>query len=357
MARQPFSSVTDQVAEALLDGIRQRRWTDVMPGRVALARELGVNHKTVEAAMKTLEKAGWLERQGSGKGRRITPQETPAPSALRIMILCYEENDVFRQDLLRLLHRLLAAGHVAGFADASLRQLGMNLNRIARFVQKTKADAWIVVAGPREVLEWFAARPTPALALYGRHAQIRMASAGPNKSAALHELVARFIGLGHRRISMLVRAEQRKPTPGHAMRLFREQLETNGIKTSAYNIPDWGGAPEELHRILDSLFRHTPPTALIIDDTALFLATIQHLAGIGVVVPDQVSIACTDSDPSFEWCRPTIAHIAWDAQPAINHAVKWANNISRGKDDRSRFTSKAKLVMGGTIGPVPGKTR
>ena len=316
MAKQSFSSVTDQVTETLLDGIRQRRWTGEMPGRMALARELGVNHKTVDTALKTLEKAGWLEPQGSGKGRRITPREMPAPSAMRIVILCYEKNDVSRQDLLCLLHRLLAAGHLASFAETSLRQLGMNLKRIARFVEKTEADAWIVVAGPREVLEWFAARPAPAFALYGRYPEVRMASAGPNKSAAQQELVARLIGHGHRHISMLVREERRKPGPGRAERLFLEQLEANGIKTSAYNLPDWGDTPEELHRILDSLFRHTPPTALIIDDTALFLATMQHLARIGIVAPEQVSLACTDSDPSFEWCRPTIAHIAWDTQPS-----------------------------------------
>lgn len=324
-----------------------------MPGRVALARELGVNHKTVETAMKTLERAGWLEPQGSGKGRRIMLRETPAPSALRIVILCYEKNDVSRQDLLSLLHRLLEAGHLASFAETSLRQLDMALGRIARFVEKTEADAWIVVAGPREVLEWFAARPTPAFALYGRYTQVRMASAGPNKSVALHELVARLIGHGHRLISMLVREERRKPGPGRAERLYLEQLAANGIQTSVYNLPDWGDTPEELHRILDSLFRHTPPTALIIDDTALFLATVQHLAQIGIVAPEQVSLACTDSDPSFEWCRPTITHIAWDARAVISHIVNWANNISRGKDDRRRITSRAKLVVGGTTGPVP----
>jgi len=233
----------------------------------------------------------------------------------------------------------------------------MDLGRIARFVEKTEADAWIVVAGPREVLDWFAARPTPAFALYGRWPQVRLASAGPNKSEAQQELVARLVGFGHRRIVMLVRDERRKPVPGRSERLFLEQLEASGIKTSAHNLPDWGDTPEELQRILESLFRHTPPTALIIDDKTLFLATMQHLAGIGIVAPKQVSLACTAPDPSFEWCRPTITHIAWGIQPLINHVVKWANHISRGKDDRRKITCNTKLVDGGTIGPVPKSAR
>lgn len=353
MERPSFSSVTDQVAETLIDGIRQGRWRDAMPGRVALARELGVNHKTVEAALKTLEKAGWLERQGSGKGRRITRRETTSHKALRIVILVYEKGDLMRQDLLTLLHRLQAAGHLASFAGTTLRKLGMNVARIARFVEKTEADAWIVEAGPRDVLQWFAERPTPAFALYGRLAQARIASTGPDKSAAGQELIARLIGFGHQRIVLLVREERRKPSPGIPERAFLDLLETSGIKTSAYNLPDWGDTPEELHHALDSLFRLTPPTALIIDDIALFFATMQHLAGIGIAAPDQVSLACTDSDPNFEWCRPHITHIAWDSGPVINRVVKWANNVSRGKDDRRETSAKAKLVIGGTIGPVP----
>jgi DNA-binding LacI/PurR family transcriptional regulator len=355
MERPSFSSVSDQVAEALLDRIRQGRWGDALPGRVALARELGVNHKTVETALKALEKAGWLETQGSGKGRKITRREPTSPTALRIKILLYDKSDHTRPELLSLLHRLQEAGHLASFAGPTMQELGMNVTRIARFVERTEADAWIVEAGPRDVLEWFAARPVPAFALYGRFTEVRIASTGPEKIAALRELIARLIGFGHQRIVLVVREERRKPVPGFAERAFLEQLESNGIKTSSYNLPDWGDTPEELHRALDSLFRHTPPTALIIGDIALFFATMQYLAGIGIAAPNQVSLACTDSDPNFEWCRPHITHIAWNSTPMINRMVKWANNVSRGKDDRRKSITEAKLVIGGTIGPVPGK--
>lgn len=140
--------------------------------------------------------------------------------------------------------------------------------------------------------------------------------------------------------------------PGLTERAFIAQLEANGIKTSADNLPDWGDTPEELHRSLNSLFLHTPPTALIIGDIALFFSTMQHLAGIGIAAPDQVSLACTDSDPNFEWCRPQITHIAWNSSPVINRVVNWANNGSRGKDDRRKSHTEAKLILGGTIGPV-----
>jgi DNA-binding LacI/PurR family transcriptional regulator len=353
MSGHSFSSLPDQIAEILLNGIRERRWCDVMPGRVALARELGVNHKTVETALKALEKVGWLEKQGLGRGRKINLLDGASVATLRIKILLYEKCDHARQDMLNLLHSLQEAGHLVSFAETTMRQLGMNVGRIARFVEKTGADAWIVVAGPSDVMDWFATRSTPVFALYGDMRKTRMASTGPRKHLAQEELMERLVSLGHRRIVMLVREERSNPIPNSPEQLFLDHLESRGISTSAYNLPNWGDTPEEFHHMIDSLFRHTPPTALIIDEVALFFATLQHLARIGIVAPDHISMVCTDPDPIFEWCRPTITHFAWDSGPLVKRVVNWANNVSRGKDDRRKSVTEVKFVIGGTIGPVP----
>jgi DNA-binding LacI/PurR family transcriptional regulator len=82
---------------------------------------------------------------------------------------------------------------------------------------------------------------------------------------------------------------------------------------------------------------------------------LQHLSRLRLSAPADVSLACTDMSDAFEWCHPSIAHVAWDPRPVINRVVKWAENIGRGKDDRRKIASKVRLVFGGTIGPVPGK--
>jgi hypothetical protein len=47
-------------------------------------------------------------------------------------------------------------------------ELGMRVSRIAKVVERIDAGAWIILAGSREVLEWFADRPVPTFALFGR---------------------------------------------------------------------------------------------------------------------------------------------------------------------------------------------
>lgn len=351
-----FSTVTEQVVQVLRDGLRQGRWRGTIPGRTKLAAELGVNHKTVKAALQILEEDGVLASRGAGREREIVGAGNFTPAPLRVAILLYEPADHQLHYIVDLRHQLSQAGHTASFAAKSTSELGMNVKRIARLVEKTEADAWVVVAGSRDILDWFAAQPTPAFALFGRMMQVPLASTSPKKKAALQEMLALLVSLGHRRIVMLAREERRKPEPGFFERIFFDALEEFGIQTSCYNLPDWDDNPEGLQRIIGSLFRHTPPTALIIADTSLFLPVQLHLARLGILTPDHVSLACTDANPVFNWCVPTVAHIAWDFRPLTKQVVAWANNVSCGKDDRRKSHSEAKFVPGGTIGPLPVKS-
>jgi DNA-binding LacI/PurR family transcriptional regulator len=277
----------------------------------------------------------------------------PRTRTLRVTILLDEKSDRKMDHPLEPVQRLQGAGHVAGFAEKTMRGLGMDVKRIARFAGTMMVDAWVVVAGPRDVLEWFAEPPTPAFALFGRLTQVNLASTSPKKAGAPPDLADRLIDLGHRRIVILAREDRRKPDPGFLERLFLDHLEKREIPTGPYNLPDWGDPPAELRRILESLFQRTPPTALVIGEPSLFFAVMQHLASLGVTTPDQVSLACTDASHAFDWCLPDIPHITWDFRPLVQRVVKWANNISRGKDDRRKSSGKARLVVGGTIGPVP----
>jgi hypothetical protein len=155
-----------------------------MPGTLRLAAELGIDHKTVEAALRLLEHEGLLVPQGPGRRRRIAVTDAKPARPMRVAILDLEPPAVgglaggYWTDLL---HRLGEAGHCVIFADQCLQELGMEVERVARMVRKTKADAWVLRAGSREVIEWFAAQPVPIFALFGRRAGLPIAAVGPDK--------------------------------------------------------------------------------------------------------------------------------------------------------------------------------
>lgn len=325
-----------------------------MPGGERLSRQLGVGRMTIETALATLEEEGLLVPQGAGKRRLIVPPEELATPSLRIGILLYAPDDSKLYYNVDLQHRLLNEGHFAGFASKSLVELGMDPKRVARFVKQSPADAWVVSSASREVLEWFAEHRLPTFAFAGRRRGIPLASTGPDKEPAVRALIQRLVALGHRRIVMLAREVRRKPEPGRFEGIFLEELGNHGIQHGTYNLPDWEETAEGLQEVLDRLFLHTPPTALIIEESSTFVAAQQHLAQQGILAPRDVSLVCDDPDPIFSWCRPTVAHIHWEGSPVARRAVRWAANIARGKEDRRTSFTQAKFIDGGTIGPVPG---
>ena len=323
-----------------------------MPGINQLAAMLEVSPKTIISAVRKLEHEGLLQSQGPGRRSRIVQPENGAPPALRVAILLYEKDDASVSYIIELLHRLQEAGHVVGFAQKTLIELGMDWQKVSRFVQKTKADAWLIRSGSREVLEWFARQPKPAFALAGRRTGIPIAGGGPDKLPALKTAMQRLFALGHRHIVMLAREERRKPHPGLAERMFLGEMEARGIPTGPFNLPEWEENPESFHKCIDSLFRHTPPTALLLQEMPLFIAAQQHLAQLGILAPRDVSLLCFDPDPAFAWCQPSVAHIGWDPRPLVRRAVGWTTNVAHGKDDRRQTLTKAEFIEGGTIGPA-----
>lgn len=346
-------SAAEQVARHLRGEIQLGIKSGSMPGGHRLAQELGVNHKTVEAALRLLENEGILVSRGAGRRRSIVaPEGNRSLRSIRIALLPMESRDSGRHYLVALRHLLEEAGHVPIYMDKSLLDLGMSADRVGRFVKRTEADAWLVCAGSKEVLQWFSQQPMPAFALFGRRDGIPIASAGPDKVLPMTLATRHLIERGHRRISFLVRKQQRLPDPTPSVRAFLDELEAHGVDTGDFNLPDWEESAAGYQEILESLFRLTPPTALIIDEAFLFIAAQQFLGKHGLRVPEDVSLICTDNDRTFDWCEPSIAHIGWDSAPVVRRIVRWAANVSQGKQDLRQTSTKAEFIDGGSVGPA-----
>jgi len=352
MAEVRFLTITEQVAGHLRRELARGRWVGLMPGKHDLAAELAVNNKTVETALRQLEAEGLLLSQGAGRRRSIRTGERPLRNILRIAMLFSENTDLGLDYMVEMRHRLLKAGHAVQIAPRTIVDLRDDTGRLASMVRSTDADAWVVTGGSRSVLEWFAGRPEPAFALFGRRDGLPLAAAGPDKPSTYAAATRQLIELGHQRIVLMARPRRRLPEPGAPEKAFLATLAAHGLSVGEYHLPAWEETPKDFHRCLEELFRVTPPTAMIIDETSFFFATQQFLAKRGIRVPEDVSLVATDPDPAFHWCRPSIAHITWHSGPLVQRIARWAANVSRGNHDSRQTFTKAEFVAGGTIGPA-----
>jgi DNA-binding LacI/PurR family transcriptional regulator/biotin operon repressor len=352
MSDGSIRSLTNQAVEILRNGMLTGRWQDTLPGRERLAEEIGVSHQTIEGAMRRLAKEGMLISQGPGRRRRIIlPEGNIVPRDFRVCFLSYESLSHGLPQVLDLLAQLRNAGFAIDSASKSLLDLDMDVKRVARFVMQNPADAWIIGSGSSEVLEWFCKQPTPSYAYFGSKSDLPIAGCSVRRNMAM--LIRRLVELGHRRIVLLIREEHLKPKLSFFASLFMEALEEAGITPSKYNLPVWGYQPEGLRRCLDSLYKVTPPTALITSETYIMLAMRDYLSRNGIISPRDISLISLDQSSFFTWSDPLIAHFEWDVRSINRRVVRWAKHVALGKEDRRQIFTTAKFIEGGTIGPAP----
>ena len=345
-------SAVEQTANHLRDGLREGLWRGTLPGVVPLAQLLNVSRGTLLGALRVLEGEGRISVHGGGRNRTIT-SGGKVRANLRVGILRNgDETPQLNQLLYQIQHHLETLGLTAFFAAKSQQQLHYKIPNIAHLIGNNPADVWIVEAGSRELLEWFAAQPAPCLALYGRSGDLPIARTGPDIATPFIVATRQLLALGHRRIVVVCHRDRRQPTLGNSERAFLEELTAHGIVTGNYNLPDWEESPEGFTALLKSLFRHTPPTALIVDEIPWAISAAQFLGQRGIRVPADVSLLCTEYDASLAWCHPPIAHIRWDSEPIIRRIVKWVNSARRGRADRKTTNFPATFVSAGSIGPA-----
>ncbi len=345
-------SAPEQLAEYLRDEILSGRLSGEIPGVHAWASEFGVHRSTVEECMRQLEREGLIRSQGVGRRRKVEPRLNARPPGLRLALLLSDRDDTKSHFVSDLRHQFERAGHEVVVADKTMSDLHFKVDRVAKLVSGIPAGGWVVVAGSRGILEWFSRQPIPAMALFGVSRDLQLAHAAPVKGPVFSGLIGRLVGLGHHRITLLVSERLRKPRPIGLVQTFLDELQTHGIPTGSFNLPDWVENAAGLSRCLETLFKTTPPTVLIADDGLYVPAILQFLAKRRLSVPEDVSLICLDGSRSFRMMNPMVSHLALDSRPWIRRAVGWANNVAAGVQDFEKSYNKARFVEGGTIGPA-----
>lgn len=174
-----------------------------------------------------------------------SPEKLHQP-VLNVGVFGYEPANRQYPFILELIRRVEQQGLRIKLAQKTLTELGMDVRRVAKYVEQNPADAWIPISAFYEVLTWFAGQAVPSYAIFGRRRNVPIASVGPDKVPALRAAVERLIELGHRRIVLLSREERRHPEPGEFERAFLDCLARHGIKAGAFHLPEWQDDPGSL---------------------------------------------------------------------------------------------------------------
>ncbi len=357
---KPIRRVTiiEQTVAHLRERVFAGHWKEELPGVIRLAQEFKVSKNTVRAALRQLEMEGLLAANGQN-GRAILPTEKPGSEkrALRIGLLSRNrliDEVVFVQNLLLgLQHDLETAGYECIHPRKSQAELGHNVPRIARMVRDMQVDLWVVGGSTEELLQWFAAQPIPTIAIGGRCLGVPIARVGADTVESVVSATRHLIELGHRRISFLCRHDWRGDPPARTIQAFTAELSSHGIVPGEFNVPNWTESPEGLRTLLVTLFRFTPPTAIIVQHQHWAVGVLAFLAERGLRIPAQVSLIALGPDPFHAWQYPPLAHFNWRIEPVVRRVVRWVGAAADGRGDRKFIGFPTEFNPGGTIGPAP----
>ncbi|MES2922019.1 MAG: GntR family transcriptional regulator [Verrucomicrobiota bacterium] len=271
-------SLIEQIADHLRLGFRNGHWCGQLPGVRELVRELGVSKTTVEAALRLLEAEGSVESSGPARRKQIVAQRGAQGKGrvLRVGVVLSEPLDhinlISQQLMLEVFRRIENEGHICFTAERSVSELGDKLPRVTKMLESAKVDAWVAYSAPRELLEWFGGRIIPVMAIGGRFTGLPVAGSASVTEEATFSCVRALSALSHRRSVVISPDTWRIPSPSASARWFLTAMEECGLQPTSFNLPAWEANATGLERLLESLFRLTPPTALICVEPPVFVA-------------------------------------------------------------------------------------
>jgi len=307
------SLVTQTVAFVRVE-ISARRWQRWLPGEHELCEQLHVSRRTLRAALKQLQREGWL-KVSQGRRREIIQKRaarsrvvnnvvllTPKPlQSLPSSVVCWI--DGLREQLSDASYHLQV--HVSRSVYGSL-----NEHAVKMLTQTVRPAAWVLYQSTYQMQRRFSLAALPCVITGTRHQGIELPSVDLDYRAACRHAAGQFLARGHRRV-VLINPESGTGGEQQSEQGFHEafkQLPASDVQASVVR---HDGTVAGICGRLDTLFhKSAPPTALLVSRPVHVLTVIGYLLRRGIKVPQQVGVISRDDESFLEHVVPSVARYA-----------------------------------------------
>ncbi len=301
-----FKSIDAQLAEEMRRRIRTGVWADALPGIHRLTREFALGRPTVLKALALLEQSGDIVSGGNGRAMRPVRRDNATP--LTGSLLAYHlPPDLRTGESPAILDALEAA--LPGPVHRVLLEKAEPPEVLASRLLESPARVIVTANMHAEVADLLAAAGRRVVALGGPGTPVRAPRVSVDHEALVREAFRRAFAAGHTRVSLII--WRRHPDVARRM---REWIAAEYARAGLRHAPDFDApildddTPGAVHDCLRQLFRHTPPTALVIHDFPQWVATVTTLCSLRRRVPEDVSTLLLTRTPEIAAATPTQAH-------------------------------------------------
>jgi DNA-binding LacI/PurR family transcriptional regulator len=326
------TSVVDQVAAALRSGVTRGEWHGWLPGERRLCDDLHVGRNTLRAALRQLAQEGVVEIV-SGTGTRIQHASAIQPAKeAQVGLLSPEPLERLRPrqalwiDELR--GRLAENGSLLKVFHGSQFFRANPASALKRLIEQEQCGCWILVLSNKACQEWFKRLRIPCVIAGSCHQGVNLPFVDLDYRALCRHAATTFLRLGHRRIAFITHAQGAAGDMASEVG-FMEGVHSFSQTDAAGKIVHHGQGKEAVRNSLRLLMeRPAPPTALLINNSYLYLTVFSILTQRGYRVPRDVSLLSRDADTFLSYVDPEPACYVEDPHVFARKLARIADKLS-----------------------------
>ncbi len=355
-----YQSRAGQVLEHLRERLRTGHWGRRLPPERDLAAELDVSRWTLRAALKELQREGWLgERSQAGTqiiqkaGRR-----SRAARQLSIGIVISSRANLANGRILFMLdsvrHHLQAQEArmelhktpypPGGSASAHFRQL----------TRKVSHDCWGLVAPTVGMQRWCVESGIPAVVIGTGDPATGLPCASVDNYAVCHHAVGMMLRHGHRHLALILPRQEKGEDAASRLGFeagVRESPHPEATFTMAQHDQSSGGVCALADRLL---LAQPHPTAWLVCRQGHFTTLFTYLMSRGVRMPHDLSLISRDSDEFFVDLVPDPTRYLSNRPLLAHQYARLALRVAAGQAlHGERIGLMPEYHPGATLGPIP----
>ena len=347
------SSVADQVAERLREGLASGRWGTELPSEADLCRDFQVSRVTLRKSIAQLVREKRLEPGGRGRHHRILHPawQPPARSGSIIRILTpYSPVTLDTAHLVmfdKLRERAGAAGYGVEYEHQPKLFSARRPTGFGRLDLLPDTAGWVLFFSTHALQKWFSARGQPGVIVGPAYPEINLPSIHPDTEASARHAAGLFHARGHRRMAYLL-PEFTSLGDRLGSIAFADEARRLGPEACiAPYQPEIAG----LRRALDHLLVTRPrPTAFFSNCAEHSITILGHLQNAGLRIPQDAAIISGWDNPFLDHAVPSIARYRIDRARTGRKIIGLLLDVLRnGTGKCTRVKVLPDFVPGGTF--------
>jgi len=339
-----YMSLAARLRQSIRDGAF--RPGDMLGSEYELARQESISRMTVRRASDLLIKEGLVERR-PGKGLFVR-NGSPAPARLVQVVVGNLEWEPCRQ--------------IARGVQSAAREMGIQVQlydahgdagldvEVVRGLPDGPASGAVIVSLHgnlfNEVVYSLKTRGYPFVLVDQRMYDIDVPSVMANNYSGGYQVGQDLLAAGHRRMAFI--GDLVANTVRDRLGGFRDAINDAGLPFDRSltvdlvqpidRLGDWSTRIEPA--VVDLMKRHNRPTALFCSCDAIARSAYRAVQGLGLSVPNDLSIVGFDNDPLADWLQPGLTSVA---QP-FHEMGSAAMQILQSLITKSSTTSENRLL-------------